>query len=35
MPLDKSTPLKWTAIVVRLLLVLFAATMAYEVGRAP
>ncbi|MGP3963170.1 DUF2975 domain-containing protein [Nonomuraea sp. 3N208] len=34
MPLDRSTPLKWTAIVVRVLLVLFAATMAYEVGRA-
>ncbi|MER7502437.1 DUF2975 domain-containing protein [Nonomuraea pusilla] len=34
MPLDRSAPLKWTAIVVRLLLALFAATMAYEVGRA-
>ncbi|MEU8250347.1 hypothetical protein [Nonomuraea sp. NPDC048916] len=34
MPLDRSTPLKWTAIAVRLLLVLFAATMVYEVGRA-
>ncbi|MEV0160845.1 DUF2975 domain-containing protein [Nonomuraea fuscirosea] len=34
MPLDRSTPLKWTAIVVRLLLVLFAVTMAYEVGHA-
>ncbi|NRQ31845.1 DUF2975 domain-containing protein [Nonomuraea sp. NN258] len=34
MPLDRSTPPKWTAIVVRVLLVLFAATMAYDVGRA-
>ncbi|MEU6787232.1 DUF2975 domain-containing protein [Nonomuraea angiospora] len=34
MPLERSAPLKWTAIVVRLLLVLFAATMVYEVGHA-
>ncbi|WP_433432881.1 DUF2975 domain-containing protein [Nonomuraea sp. CA-141351] len=34
MPLDRSTRLKRTAIVVRLLLVLFAAMMVYEVGRA-
>ncbi|MDP4511043.1 DUF2975 domain-containing protein [Nonomuraea turcica] len=34
MPVERSTPLKWTAIVVRVLLVLFAATMVYEVGRA-
>ncbi|MEU4510143.1 DUF2975 domain-containing protein [Nonomuraea wenchangensis] len=34
MSLDTSPSLKWTAIVVRLLLALFAATLAYEIGRA-
>ncbi|GAA3472114.1 DUF2975 domain-containing protein [Nonomuraea roseola] len=34
MPLDRSTPLRWTAVTVRVLLVLFAAVMIYEVGRA-
>ncbi|MFC5816952.1 DUF2975 domain-containing protein [Nonomuraea harbinensis] len=33
-PLNRSTPLKWTAIVVRVFLVLFAVTTATEVGRA-
>ncbi|MEU4542199.1 DUF2975 domain-containing protein [Nonomuraea dietziae] len=34
MPLDTSTTLRWTAVTVRVLLVLFAAVMIYEVGRA-
>ncbi|MGW2143022.1 DUF2975 domain-containing protein [Nonomuraea bangladeshensis] len=34
MSLDSSPSLKWTAIVVRLLLALFAATLVYEIGRA-
>ncbi|GAA3417159.1 hypothetical protein [Streptosporangium vulgare] len=32
MPLDRSTPLKWTAVTVRVLLVLFAGMMIYTVG---
>ena len=32
MPLNRSTPLKWTAITVRVLLVLFAGMMIYTVG---
>ncbi|MEU7853860.1 DUF2975 domain-containing protein [Nonomuraea sp. NPDC049141] len=34
MPLNRSTPLKWTAITVRVLLVLFAGMMIYTVGGA-
>ncbi|MEU4234920.1 DUF2975 domain-containing protein [Nonomuraea sp. NPDC026600] len=34
MPLNGSTPLKWTAITVRVLLVLFAGMMIYTVGGA-
>lgn len=34
MPRTEVTPLKWTAIAVRVLLVLFAGLMAYEIGRA-
>jgi hypothetical protein len=32
--LDGSTPLRWTAIAVRVLLVLFAIVMIWEIGRA-
>lgn len=31
-PIDRSTPLKWTAVTVRVLLVLFAGMMIYTVG---
>lgn len=34
MPPSRAIPLKWTAITVRVLLVLFAAMMIYDVGRA-